>query len=185
MEELIDVLDRFGNKTGIIKEKSKIKKDGNYHRAISVCFINDNNEVLLQKRSHNKKVYPGLWSMFLKGHVQAGEEIINACIREIKEELGIDVIPSELNYLYGIYDEKITNDYKEKLFFDTFLIKKEVNLDNFMPNDEVMALAYIDINDLSNFVNKNDIRLVPNYLDYEKIFDYLKGEKRLIKEYRR
>ena len=39
MEELIDVLDKDGNKTGIIKKKSEIKRDGDYHRAIAVLII--------------------------------------------------------------------------------------------------------------------------------------------------
>ncbi len=45
MEELIDVLDKDGNKTGIIKRKSDIKKDGDYHRAIAVLVINNKNEI--------------------------------------------------------------------------------------------------------------------------------------------
>lgn len=54
-EELIDVLDENGNKTGQIKTKSQIKKEGNFHRAISVCIINSNKEILMQKRSNTKR----------------------------------------------------------------------------------------------------------------------------------
>lgn len=81
MEELIDVLDLFGIKTGIVKEKSQIKKDGNYHRAIAVLIINEKNEILMQKRSSNKKVYPNLWSIFVKGHVRSNESVLEASKR--------------------------------------------------------------------------------------------------------
>ena len=47
LEELIEVLDCNGNKTGEIKPKSEIKKAGDYHRAIAVCIINDNNKVCI------------------------------------------------------------------------------------------------------------------------------------------
>lgn len=173
MEELIDVLDAFGIKTGIVKEKSQIKKDGNYHRAISVLIINDNNEILMQKRSSNRKVYPNLWGIFVKGHVRSNESVLESSKREVLEELGILIDESELEYLYTIKEEKITNnDYIERIFFDTFLIKKNVDINDIViDTNEVSDVRWCHYKDVLKLI-KEDI-LIPNKYDYEIIFEIL------------
>lgn len=45
-------------------------------------------KVLLARRSLQRKAYPGLWS-FPGGHVEPGETLEQALVRELREELGI------------------------------------------------------------------------------------------------
>jgi 8-oxo-dGTP diphosphatase len=45
-------------------------------------------KVLLARRSSGRKAYPGLWS-FPGGHVEVGENLEEALVREMREELGI------------------------------------------------------------------------------------------------
>lgn len=84
--ELIDVLDSDGNKLGIAKDKKDIYKDGDYHKSVHIWIINDNNEILVQKRNPKKETFPGLWAISVAGHVRSGEESFEAAIREIKEK---------------------------------------------------------------------------------------------------
>lgn len=175
MEELIDVLDSKGNKTGIIKKKSDIKKDGDYHRAIAVLVINNNNEILMQKRSSNKKVYPNLWSIFVKGHVQAGESSIDACIRELNEEVGINITSNELNYLYTIYEEVIKENFIERMFYDTYILRKDFNLNDItIQEEELSEIKLVDSNKVISLIENNDKSLVPNLEDYKRIINYIK-----------
>ena len=175
MEELIDVLDSKGNKTGIIKKKSDIKKDGDYHRAIAVLVINNNNEILMQKRSSNKKVYPNLWSIFVKGHVQSGETSIDACIRELNEEVGINITSNELNYLYTIYVEVIKENFIERMFYDTYILRKDFNLNDItIQEEELSEIKLVDSNKVISLIENNDKSLVPNLEDYKRIINYIK-----------
>lgn len=170
MDELIDVLDKYGNKTGIVKSKLEVKKNGDYHRAISICFMNPNKEILLQQRSAKKRVYPNLWTMFLKGHIQSKEDSLTASLRETKEELGIELDKSDLIYLYTIKEEKKNGDYIEKIFFDTYLVLKDIDLNSINMNEEVSNVTYIDYESLKEIILNDDKRFVPNNLDYERIF---------------
>ena len=53
--------------------------------------MNDKKELLLQKRSATKKSHPNFWDISGVGHIRAGETVIEGAIRELKEELGVEV----------------------------------------------------------------------------------------------
>lgn len=55
---------------------------------IAVFILKYEGEVLFQNRSANKKYYPNMWSL-CTGHVEKGEDVGDAAIREIYEELGV------------------------------------------------------------------------------------------------
>ena len=84
--EKFELLDKDGNRTGKIMtgsdidDKSRIPK-GYYVAIVGVLIINDNNEVLLEKRSMLKKIDPGKWGI-CGGKVDHNEEPIDAGIRE-------------------------------------------------------------------------------------------------------
>lgn len=57
-DELIDVLNENGVKTGEVLPRKEIHKNGIWHRSIVVAIVNENNEILLQQRSSNKEKTP-------------------------------------------------------------------------------------------------------------------------------
>lgn len=174
MEELIDCLDEFGNKTGIVKPKSAIKKDGDYHRVIAVLIVNDD-KILIHQRSKNKKVYPSLWSLFIRGHVQSGEDSLDAALREIKEEIGISINKNELEFLYTLKEEAKKKDYIENMFYDTYILRKNINIKNItIQKEEVDDIKYINIDEVYNLIKNGSKDFVPNNEDYKRIFEYLK-----------
>lgn len=62
--------------------------EGCYHRVVEAIFLNSRGEILLQKRSLHKKLYPEILWYLTGGAVLAGESVEEACIREVKEEMG-------------------------------------------------------------------------------------------------
>lgn len=64
--EYIDIFDENNNPIGEIKEKTKAHEDGNFHRTAHIWIINDNNELLLQKRSATKKYLIQIVGIFLE-----------------------------------------------------------------------------------------------------------------------
>ena len=103
-QEMIDVLDENGIKTGQILPRSEIHKKGLWHRAIVVAIINEKNEILIQQRSANKDKNPNKWDISAAGHISSGQDSLMAATREINEEvsvnLGFNVEVKELRYMY-------------------------------------------------------------------------------------
>lgn len=88
--ELLTVIDEY-DRVIDIRPRHIIHASGLRHRAVHILVFNDCGQLFLQKRSMNKDLYGGLWDTSVAGHVDAGEDYESCAIREVKEELGIDV----------------------------------------------------------------------------------------------
>ena len=62
-------------------------------------IFNENKEILLQQRSMKKKNFPGVIDAAATGHVDAGESTKTGAVREIQEELGIDISEEKLDFV--------------------------------------------------------------------------------------
>lgn len=61
------------------------------HRVAGVVIFDAKSRILLQKRSLNKDLNPGLWTISAAGHVMKGESYEEAARREMNEEIGISL----------------------------------------------------------------------------------------------
>jgi isopentenyl-diphosphate delta-isomerase len=96
-----------GEKLIVVDEQDKVigyrtriechQGEGILHRAFSIFIFNDRQELLLQKRSAQKILWPDFWSNSCCSHPRQGEKTEPAARRRLKEELGIE---AELTYLY-------------------------------------------------------------------------------------
>jgi isopentenyl-diphosphate delta-isomerase len=92
--------DNNDNQLGLM-EKIEAHEKAILHRAFSVFILNDNNELLLQKRALSKYHSPGLWTNTCCSHPRHGESVINAGLRRLKEEMGFETeISSLLSFIY-------------------------------------------------------------------------------------
>ena len=60
------------------------------HPVIHIHIIDRYGRIYLQKRSMKKDIQPGKWDTAVGGHVDFGEDIPTALLRETREELGIN-----------------------------------------------------------------------------------------------
>ncbi len=58
-------------------------------RFANILVFNSKGQILLPKRSMNRKIFPGCYDFSASGHVSSREDYIDAAIRETKEEIGI------------------------------------------------------------------------------------------------
>ena len=71
--------------------------EGVLHRAFSIFVFNGSGELLLQRRSAEKHLWPLYWSNSCCSHPRAGEATKDAVHRRLMQELGIT---AELGFLY-------------------------------------------------------------------------------------
>ena len=100
MREYWDVLNEQGEKTGKRLRRTAYNQlaSGEYHLVVHIWIVNSRGEFLIQRRSEDRLPMPGEWAA-TGGSVFSGEDSQAAAIRELHEELGIRVLPSEIHYL--------------------------------------------------------------------------------------
>lgn len=95
-EELI-LVDTQDNETGHRSKAECHDGDGILHRAFSLFLFNGHRELLLQRRSESKRLWPGYWSNSCCSHPRRGESIHAATQRRLSDELNVT---ATLEYVY-------------------------------------------------------------------------------------
>ncbi len=95
-EELI-LVDESDNELGSLNKQECHDGEGILHRAFSLFVFNTDGELLLQKRSAEKRLWPLFWSNSCCSHPRKGESMELATRRRLQEELGID---AALEFVY-------------------------------------------------------------------------------------
>ncbi|MCK0124662.1 NUDIX domain-containing protein [Gelidibacter sp. F2691] len=146
-EEYISILNADGSPTGKTCLKSEIHQKGYYHNTAHVWFYNDNAEILLAQRSATKAIYPLLWDISVAGHVDAGETIAQAAIRETREEIGLEITEQELLQI-GVYDcfQSYPNGIVDNEFHHTFIAKINSTINDLkLDPEEVQQVKFVSI----------------------------------------
>ncbi|WP_242972214.1 NUDIX hydrolase [Lachnoclostridium edouardi] len=119
-QEVWDLFDSDRQPLGLTCLRNEKYPDGMYHLVISVWIRNSQGQFLISQR-HPDKFYPLFWEC-TGGCVAAGETPLSTVVREIKEELGLTVKPSEPKLVYQTRREEF------KDFYDVWLVNMDVDL---------------------------------------------------------
>jgi len=93
--EIWDVLDANGNKTGRLHERGRPMASDDYHLVVHVWKHNGKGEWLIDRRALNRGTsIDGKWET-TGGAALAGDDSLTAALREAKEELGLDLDPNK------------------------------------------------------------------------------------------
>lgn len=177
-EEMIDILDENGIKTGQILPRKEVHEKGLWHRAIVVAIINEKNEILLQQRNANKEKNANMWDISAAGHISAGQDSLMAATREINEEvsvnLGFNVEVKEFRFMYSFRKEqKFSDTFIERQFYDFFILRQNgINAQSIKYQEsEVQDIKFVTITELNELREKNI--LVKRDECYDVLTDYL------------
>ena len=151
--ELIEIVDKDGNFTGQIMDKEEAHDKNLLHNEVAVFIINDKKQVLLQKRSANKRFNPNKWAL-CAGHVDAGESLESAALREVKEEVGINITINDLKP-FAEREFTIRNSNSHITYF--YYIKSNLNEKDFIiQKEELSEVKWFDIDDVIDMIKSKD-----------------------------
>ncbi len=160
--ELLDVYTEDDQKQIGIADRNVVHYYNLWHKEVACWIINEKNEVLLQRRSANKKQCPNMLSI-TAGHLELGEKPLEAVMREVAEEVGIDDVKKK-DYIYlDTFKVQNNNNYHYKY---VYLLKTKRKIEDFiMQKSEVSELFYVSLDNLKEMINEN-----PNEITFSKQF---------------
>jgi len=146
-EELFPVVDEEGKIIG--KAPRSVCHDGKsmlLHPVVHLLLFNREGKLFLQKRSQKKDIQPGKWDTSVGGHIAPGENVEQALVREIKEEVGLENLQCQFVHKY------IWKSSREQELVFSFLAVTEM-----IPRigkDEIDEGRYWTINEISSNIGK-------------------------------
>lgn len=151
--ESIDVIDENNKLTGEIEDRWVAYNKGLWRRTVSCWIINEKGEILLQKRTANKKGNPNKWAK-TGGQIDSGESAEDAIFREVKEELGIEIPKNQIKVV-----DIHKSDYKSKRFVYNFIFVVNHKIDDYiLQEDEVSEVKYVSIGEIELDRRNKDIK---------------------------
>lgn len=132
-------------------------------QVVTICIKNQQNKLLIQKRSQIKGGKYGITS----GHTLIGEKAKEGAIREIKEEISLDVKKQELKLIYKTEIDKI--------IYNLYYVQKEIDLSNLsLQKEEVEKVYWYTLEEINKLIQANEF--------YDKQIEVFKIFERYIKE---
>lgn len=162
MQESFDILDTKGRYTGEVASRDACHKAGYWHKAVAIFIINSKNQVLLQKRSASKKLWPGMWDVSAGGHVLAGEFGLQAVIRECREELGLDLDKNDITFIGATISTNLKGDVINNHFNEYYIVHKDFD-------PAILKLQAEEVSEAKWVARDEIIRRIENH--YEGITD--------------
>ena len=166
-DELIDVFDENNNHLGIQMMKSEVHKKNLWHRAAHIWIYNSKGEILLQLRDKKKWLFPDMWDISAAGHVGANESPVVSAIREIKEEIGLDVEERDLDFIEVRKKEsRKDSDNKEikiNEFYYVYFLKYDNDITSLKLQDgEVSAIRSLPIKKIEEELRTRPEKYAPH-----------------------
>jgi isopentenyldiphosphate isomerase/intracellular septation protein A len=163
-EEWFPLVDEKGNVIGKTTRENAHSRPGILHPVVHLHIFNMRGEIYLQKRPSNKDIQPGKWDTAVGGHVNLGETVEQALLREAKEELGIE------NFRFSPFMNYRWDSARESELVYSFIAQVNSHI---KPNTlELADGRFWTIDELRQLVGKNI--LTPNF---EHEFSYFQNSK--------
>lgn len=158
-QEMVTGYDDAMNDIGVYA-RSFVHYSGIWHKVVQcwiVCRTEAGIRVYLQRRSFEKQSHPGRYDITAAGHVGAGEEPLDAILREASEEIGIRLSREKIHEL-GYTKEAVGTD-REIAYLYVYVEKDPP----FRPGKEVIYMVSADIDDFCALMKgeKESITVIP------------------------
>jgi isopentenyldiphosphate isomerase len=172
--EILDVVDENGMPTGETVDRVTAHRDGVPHRTAHVWIARRKGsrvEILLQKRCKDKDSFPGCYDISSAGHIPAGIDYIPSALRELEEELGVQVSAGELidcGPMHKVIDTSFRgNPYHDRQFCRVYLLWLDREAEDFtLQQEEIEEVRWMEYENCRKAVAENTI---PNCIDLEEL----------------
>lgn len=144
-EEFLILVDETDHAIGYESKRRCHQNGGMLHRAFSILLFNEQKQLLIQKRSHKKLLWPLYWSNSVCSHPRKDESYEIAATRRLSEELQCE---AELVFLFKFrYQAMFDKISAENEICAVYIGKVQGQI---VANpDEIAAWKYITLEELN------------------------------------
>jgi len=111
------------------------------------------------------------------GHLVAGDDSITGALRELKEELNLDVKPNDLLFIKTIKrDLNYTETFINREFDDIYILKINKTIgDMKFQESEISEIFFVDYNIFKKMVENKQPDLIMHTEEFRLLFDFIEN----------
>lgn len=171
MAELWDIYDADRNLTGRTVERGQVMNDDEYHLVVQIWIRNCRNEWLISKRSAGKS-HPFKWEP-TGGAVLAGETSLQGALREVGEELGVELSP-DAGWLFASFKREKPS-WENPGFLDVWVFEAEVEIESIrLQEDETCDAKWATEEEILQMIEKDEFIPMKVHPYYKDVFQLRK-----------
>jgi isopentenyl-diphosphate delta-isomerase len=134
--------------------------EGILHRAFLAMVFNRAGELLLARRSDQKRLWPGFWDGSAASHVFHGEDYVQASRRRLQEELGI--VAENIEYAFKFQYKAGYRDLGTEHEICAVTIVRGVSFERIQPDPgEISAVRTADLKALIQEIRADGRQYTP------------------------
>ena len=162
--EILDIYDSNGNLTGRTMNRDDLDlslKEGDYVAISQIYIENDEGKFLIEETAKNR----GDRFLPAGGHISSGEDAYTTIIREVEEELGLDISNDNVVSLGFVVDSR-------RVRF-IYYLKKNVDINSLsIQPEEVKSINYLTADEIRDYVqrglmHKSHEKILEKVLEYK------------------
>ncbi|MEM7337449.1 MAG: NUDIX domain-containing protein [Actinomycetota bacterium] len=147
--EWLDIVDPSTGAVTGRASRADVHRDGLWHQVFHCMVLRPSvGTVVLQRRSSTKAAFPDKLDLSATGHLESGETPVDG-VREMREELGIDIAPDALVPIGQRLLADDNGEGRNRELVHLYFVADDRPLDDYAPDpSEVSALVEIRAVDL-------------------------------------
>ncbi|WP_242823123.1 NUDIX hydrolase [Ruminococcus flavefaciens] len=170
VDEFLNLIDDKTRITAESKPRTLVHRDGELHPTVHIWMIKRRDMgvfVLLQKRAHEKDINPDCYDVSAAGHVTQGEEFRHTALKEVREELGLKIDRSQLEFI-GLKKACYTkDDIVDNELVAVYICRENINIEDLtLQSSEVSEVCWAEIDELLSVMKYEDI---PNCISLDEL----------------
>ena len=176
MDELLDIV----NDQDIVIDqqmRSTVHRLGLLHRGVHVFLYTQDGKLLVQKRSADRAASPSALDCSVSEHAKAGETYLEAAMRGMKEEMGVEGIEIRpivrISMMYGPNDNEISTIYEGTI--DPALVR-------FDPG-EIEEVNYYRTSELTEMINAGSSKFCEWFVEILKWYSGEPSKLTVLREF--
>ncbi len=135
------------------------------HPVVHLHVFDNDGRLFLQKRSMAKDIQPGKWDTAVGGHVDYGETVATALLREAEEELSLTVRNPEKLYSY-VFESDVERELVNT--FRCIADETEIKVDP----DEISEGRFFTMEEVEAMISSG--QTTPNFaLEFDKLMNVI------------
>ncbi len=169
--EIFDLYDENRIKTGQTIPRGSVLPDGSYHMVVHICIFSSDGKMLIQQRQPFKEGWSNLWDVSTGGSAVSGDTSRSAAVRELSEELGIDIEPAKLRKFITICDKHVFDDW--------YTVTMDIELSELhLQYEEVQNAKWADIDEIKAKIRSGEF--IPYHESFIDMLFHFKDNLRTI-----